>query len=198
MSYSAKNSLKVWVSNTAYPTAGGAANTLAQLPAGEIGFYDASTNLLLYNGTGTGYYAWRKLDGQILKSKVFTQSGTYASAILKAYSVPIMQKQTITVPTATASTFYQIRIEMKLVGMLGEYFKHGNYQTAASGDSTTTIATALALSLNNNLAREHKEYFTITSSGADVIIEQKLLPYVRGKKTGPSCSFQGYVISSRS
>ena len=193
--YSAKNSLKVWVSNAAAPTAGGAANTLAQLPAGEIGFYDASTNLLLYNGTGTGYYAFRKPDGQILKSRTLVQSGTYINAnpFLKTYVAPTMQKQTITVPAISASTFYQIRVEMKLVGMLGEYFKHGNYQTAASGDTLANTCQKLAESLIANLAREQKPYFTITYTGTTVVIEQKLLPYVRGKKRGRPVAFRAML-----
>lgn len=187
MSYSAKNSLKVWASNASGPSS---ASTLALLPVGEVGFFTALGVAIAT--TGTGNFCYRKADGQILKSKEFTFAAAWKSSI-KAYAAPTMQKQTVTVPVATASTFFQIRVEMKLVGMLGEYFKHGNYQSSASGDTTTTIATALAASLNANLAREHKEYFTITSSGADVIIEQKLLPYVLGKKRGRPVAFRAML-----
>ena len=185
--YSAKNSLKVWVSNSEGPST---AATLAALPVGEIGFFTALGVAIAT--TGTGNLCYRKADGQVLKSKEFTFAAAWKSSI-NAYAAPTMQKQTVTVPVATASTFFQIRLEMKLVGMLGEYFKHGNYQSAASGDTTTTIATALAASLNANLAREQKSYFTITSSGDGVIIEQKLLPYVRGKKRGRPVAFRAML-----
>jgi len=181
--YSAKNSLKVWVSNASGPSM---AATVATLPVGEIGFFDATGAAIATTGTGSFWY--RKADGQAIKGTEMT----YASAwkgFIKAYAAPTMETQTVTISAATVGETYQLRIEMKLPGMQGEYFKHGNY-VAVTGDTTTTIATALTLSINNAMAREKKDYFTITSVGAVITIVTKLLPYVRGKKQGRPAWFK--------
>lgn len=188
MSYSSKNSLKVGVSNAAGPSV---AATLATLPTGEIGFFDAAGAAIAT--TGTGFLCHRRSDGQVLRSDAITFSSAWKSSI-KAYAAPTVEVQTVTFTTATASTLYQVRLEMKLPGMNGSYIKHGNYVSAASGDNTTTIATALALSLNNALAREDKEYFTITSGAGTVIVTAKLLPYIRGKKSGHPVWFKTSLI----
>jgi len=175
--YSAKNSLKCWVSNASNPSVLG---TLATLPVGEIGFFD-STGAAIAT-TGTGSFCYRKADGQVIKSKPVTFGAAWKNSIV-AYAAGTLESQTVTISTATVGETYQVRLEIKLPGMQGEYIKHGNH-VAVTGDSTTTIATALTLSLNNAMAREGKSYFTITSNAAIITIQNKLLPYVRGKKQG--------------
>jgi hypothetical protein len=188
MSYSNKNSLKVFVSNATGPSV---ATTLATLPVGEIGFFTAAGAAIAT--TGTGHLCYRRADGQVIMSDQVTFASAWKSSI-KAYAAPTMEVQTVTFSTATASTLYQVRLEMKLPGMNGSYIKHGNYVSAASGDTTTTIATALAASLNKALAREDKEYFTITSGAGTVIVTAKSLPYVRGKKSGHPVWFKTSLI----
>jgi hypothetical protein len=176
--YSAKNSLKCWVSNASGPSM---AVTLATLPVGEIGFFDAIGAVI--TTTGTGSFCYKKADGQVIRSKPITYAAAWKNSIV-AYAAGTLESQTVTISTATVGETYQVRLEVKLPGMQGEYIKHGNY-VAISGDTTTTIATALAASLNAAMAREGKSYFTITTAGNNVItIQNKLLPYVRGKKQG--------------
>ena len=52
--YSAKNNLKVWVSNATGPSL---ASTLITLPAGEVGFFTAAGAAI---ATGTGHICFRK------------------------------------------------------------------------------------------------------------------------------------------
>lgn len=177
--YSAKNSLKVFVSPYSTPSS---QLTVEELLVNEIGFYDEQGNLAI---SGLGFFYWRKTGGQVIKSKLINFAGWSG---VQSYAAPTYEVQTITVPTATAGELYQARIECKIPGMQGEYIKHGNHK-AISGDTTTTIATALAASLNLALTREGKDYFTITSSTADVIITAKVQPYVKGKKPGRPISF---------
>lgn len=191
--YSAKNSLKVFVSNKAnFATIG---TTLKTLPIGEIGFFSetgalvgSSVAVLGPSGIGTGFFAWRKADGQVERGKTFTFTGWAANR--KQYAAPTLERQTVTVPTATVGEPYQLRIEMFLPGMQGNYYKHGNY-VAVTGDTTTTIATALCASMNAAMAREKKDYFTVSNSNsATITIVTKLLPYVRGKKQGRPAWFR--------
>lgn len=186
--YSAKNNLKVWVSNATGPSL---ASTLITLPAGEVGFFTAAGAAIAT--TGTGHICFRKPDGQVLKSKEVTFSSAWKSGI-KAYAAPAMGTQTVTVSTATVGQQYQLRIEMVIPGMQGPYFKHGNY-VAVSGDTTTTIATALVNSINAAMAREDKDYFTISNSSSNVItIVAKLQTYVRGKKQGRPPVFRASLV----
>lgn len=194
--YSAKNSLKVLISNKANFCSMG--TTLKTLPVGEIGFFDetgallgSSVAVLGASGIGTGFFAIRKADGQILKGKTFTSTGWALAK--KAYAAPTMETQTVTISTATAGQQYQLRIEMVIPGMQGPYFKHGNY-VAVSGDTTSTIATALAASINAALAREDKEYFTITAASNVITIVAKLQNYVRGKKQGRPPVFRSSLV----
>jgi len=183
MSYSAKNTLKVFVSPySTYSTQ----LTVAELLVNEIGFYDAAGNIA---ASGAGYFHWRKSDGQVQKSKLITFAGWSG---IKSYAAPTMEVQTITVPSNDIGVLYQVTIETKLPGMQGEYIKHGNHKTI-TGDTTTSIATALALSLNNNFTREENSYFTITSSSADVIITSKLQTYKKAKFQGRPLNFKAFL-----
>lgn len=184
--YSAQNTLKVLISNFASPTSGTTTTTLAALPEGEIGFY-TEAGLLLPTGVGTGFFAFRRTDGQVVKSKTFTFTGWTATK--NAYAAPTMETQTVTVSTATAGETYQLRIEAQIPGMQGPYFKHGNY-VAQTGNTTTDIAAALVTSINAALAREKKTWFTVTSSGAVITIVAVLQDYVRGKKQGRPIVFR--------
>ena len=189
--YSGKNSLKVWISNYTYPYMAANTDTLNHLPAGAIGFY-TEAGVLCPDGTGTGFIAFRRPDGTLLKSKTFTSATTWLNR-RHVYAAPTMETQTIAV-TATASTLYQIRIEMKIPGVGGSYIKHGNYMSAASGDTATTIGDALVASLKANFAREEKDYFTITNATGTISIVAKLQPYVRGKLYGKPVSFKTSLI----
>jgi hypothetical protein len=188
MSYSSKNSLKVFVSNKSEPCSPG--TTLKTLAIGEIGFFNEETGALVgsnASGIGAGIFAWRKANGQVEKSKSFTFTGW--AATLKAYAAPTMCTQYVDIASVTVGETYQITVEMKIPGMGGNYIKHGNY-VAVTGDTTTTVATALALSINNSFARESKSYFTITSSTNRITVVAKLLDYVRGKKQGRPAWFK--------
>jgi hypothetical protein len=182
MSYSAQNSLKVFISNFASPTSGTTTTTLAALPVGEIGFY-TEAGLLLPTGIGTGFFALRRtLDSQIVKSKTFTTTTGWSTK--RAYSAPTLESQALTVVAAN-STLYQIQLEMKIPGLGGNYIKHAQYKSAASGDTATTIGDALVASLKANLLREGKDsFFTITNATGTITIQNALLTYVRGKKKG--------------
>jgi hypothetical protein len=189
--YSAKNNLKVWVSNFSYPYMAANTDTLSNLPAGAIGFY-TEAGVLLPDGTGTGFIAFRKPNGQVLRSKSFTSAVTWLNR-RKVYTAPTLGTQTLTV-TAVASTVYQVELEFLLPGLGQSYMLHGNYKSAASGDDATAIAAALTLSLNNALIRTQKtEYFTITSALGVITIVTKLRPYVRGKLQGHPVWFKSRV-----
>ncbi len=181
--YSTKNTLKVMVS----PFTGESAQAaLADLPVGEIGFYDNAGDIIAAGGTGSFYF--KKADGTVIKSKEMTFVASPWAGIT-SYAAPTMEVQTVTVPSAVAGDLYQLRVEMKIPYMQGEYIKHGNHK-AITGDTTSTIATALAASINAGLSREEKTYFTIAGSTADVVITQLAQPYVKAKKQGAPIAFK--------
>ena len=182
--YSTKNSLKVFVSPLL-----GQTNLLnvTDLKEGELGFFNKATGALIADGIGEGYFALMK-DSIVLKSKALTFAG-YA-ADLKDYTAPTLRQETIAVPTATTGALYQINVEIKIPGIRGEYFLHGSH-VAVSGDSTTTIATALAASLNSQLTREGKtNLLTVSSATATITITSILQNYVQGKLHGRPASFR--------
>jgi len=183
MGYSAKNNLKVFVSPF---TAQSNQTILSDLQIGEIGFYDRAGAIA---ASGLGRFAWKKADGTVIRSKEITFAGW---AGIQSYAAPTMEVQTITVPTATAGVLYQVTIETKLPGMQGEYIKHGNHK-AITGDTTTTIAAALAASLNANFSREENSYFTITTSTNTVIITAKLQSYKKAKFQGRPLNFKSLL-----
>jgi hypothetical protein len=184
--YSAKNSLKVWISNFSYPFMSTSASTIVDLPVGGIGFY-TEAGVLLPDGTGTGFVAFRRPDGSLLKSKVFTSATTWLNR-LNGYTAPGLEKVKL-VPVAANSTLYQVRIEMQIPGMGGSYIKHGQYKS----DGTATIAEivdGLVTSLTNAFSREPQSYFTFSNVGNELVIETKHLTYVRGKKSGRPAWFK--------
>ena len=187
--YSAQNSLKVFVSPFLGVTN---ALTIDALPEGEIGLFNASTGALL--ASGTGIIALRK-DGKVLKSKPVTLATSWA-ANTDSYAAPTLKTSTITIPTATAGEAYQLAVEVKIPGMRGEYFYYGNHVAPATGATTTTIATALAASINAQLAREGKtSYLTVTSSGAVITIVSVLQPFALGKFRGKQTDFVARLIN---
>jgi len=180
MDYSAKNNLKVFVSPYSTPSS---QLTVDALLVNEIGFYDAQGDLA---ASGLGYFYWRKSNGKVQKSKLINFAGWSG---IQSYAAPTLEVQRVTVPSATAGELYQLRVEMKLPFMEGEYIKHGNYK-AVSGDSTTTIAAALVASINAAFAREGKSYFTIENTGAAIDITQLAQTYVKAKKQGLPISYK--------
>jgi len=181
--YSTKNSLKTFVSPFIGSTAAASVGTL---PEGEIGFFSATTGLIIAGGIGTGYIAQMK-NGEILKSKVFAFAGFVAET--KDYTTPALRTSTLTVATAVTGKTYQITVESKIPGMRGEFFHHGTH-VAAAADTTTIIAAALAASLNASLTREGKtEYLTVTSAVAIITIVSKLPTYIQGKKLGKQTDY---------
>jgi len=181
--YSTNNSLKVFVSPYSTPST---QLTVDALTVGEIGFYNAADAIAT---SGDGYFVWKKSDSTIKRSCLITSFVGWTSATT-VYSAPTLRTVTVTVPTNTVGQVYQLRLMMRLVGMEGEYFKHGNYM-CVTGNSTTDIATGLTTSINAALLREGKEdYFTITSSSAIITIVSTLQPYVKGKKLGDQVQFE--------
>lgn len=180
---SSKNSLKVFVSPFMGSTS--AANVSA-LPEGELGFFESNTGDLIAGGIGTGYFGLKR-NGEVIKSTVLTFAGFVADTV--AYSAPTLRTSTITVPSATTGKTYQLNVEVKIPGMRGEFYYHGNH-VAQSGDTTTDIATALAATLNSQLTREGKSQFlTVTSAAAVITIVSVLPKYVKGKKLGRPTDF---------
>lgn len=181
---SAQNNLKVFVSPLLGPTN---LLTVNDLVEGELGFFNKTTGALIAAGSGEGYFALMK-NGVILKSKPMTLSAGYATT-LKSYAAPTVKTATVTVSTATAGETYVLSVEDKLVGMRGEQYFHGTY-VAQTGDTVTTIATALVSSINNQLAREGKtSYLTITNAAGVITIVTNLQTYVEGKFKGRPVDF---------
>lgn len=189
--YSAKNSLKAWISNASGPSI---AATLAALPEGEIGFFDA---LGAVATTGPGYICYRKPGGQVLMSKLTTFSAAWKT-LVQAYAAPTLEVRRVVIPTPAANTTYQIRVEMKWPGMQGDFIKHANYVTGSVAPSANDLATYLRTSLTNAFNREDKQYFTVGGSAANVDLTALLLPYVRGKKQGRPISFKMSLVSPAS
>lgn len=182
--YSVKNSFKVFVSPFIGPT--NVAN-VSDLPEGEVGFFESDTGDLIAGGIGTGYLAKLK-NGIVYKSEVFTFAG-FAAAV-KSYSAPTPKQATVTIPSAVASTTYLLDIEIKFDNMRNGFNLVGEYTTAASGDTTTTIAAGLVAAINAQLTKEGKtDLLTVTSNLAVITIVSKTRTAVVGKKFGRPVSF---------
>lgn len=171
---SQKNVLQVLASDFTGPQA--TQNALADLPAGELAFYDKTNTR---QTSGAGRFVLNN-GGKFIESNYLA---AFAGWSLKSYAAPILRVETVTIPTPVAGKVYIVQVILDIKGMTGKYIKHGVYK-AQSGDTATDVATALALSLNKAIAREGSTAITVTSSVADVIITGVLQDYVEGKKLG--------------
>ena len=171
--YSAKNSLKVFVSSYTAPTN---QTTLDALEAGGVGFYDKAGNLAT---SGEGYIFFKKPNGQLVKSRKFDN---FPGWNIQSYTAPVYERQNLAVDQAIAGELYQITILLYPHGMGGALVKHGNY-VARQGQTTTDIAAGLVASINAALAREGEQYITVSNNTNTISIDQVPGDYKVGKKT---------------
>lgn len=109
------------------------------------------------------------------------------SATCKAYAAKVLRSDTITINTAIVGQIYNIRIVFRNWGSgssENQYFKYTGAYKAVTGDTTTTIATALTALAVTNLSREPVGLLTVTSSGAVITITEIVQPFVKGKQQG--------------
>ena len=105
----------------------------------------------------------------------------------KAYAAKVLRSDTITINTAVVGQTYNIRFVFRNWGSgsaENQYFKYSGTYKAVTGDTTTTIATALTALAVTNFAREATPLLTITSSGAVITITEIAQPWVKGKQQG--------------
>jgi len=187
--YTTKNSLKTFISTLLEPTN---ITNVSLLQEGELGFFEKDTGDLISDGIGEGFFALMK-NSEVLRSDILTFAG-YAAA-LKSYSAPTLKSSTITIPSATVGATYVLNVEIKLVGMSGEFFLTASY-TAVTSDSTTDVAAALVANLNAQLVREKKtDYLTVSNASAVITISSKLRSYVQGKLQGRPAEFNSRLTS---
>jgi len=105
----------------------------------------------------------------------------------KAYAAKVLSSDTITINTAVVGQTYNIRIVFRNWGSgspENQYFKYTGTYKAVTGDTTTTIATALKNLAITNFSREAVPLLTFSSSGAVITITEVAQPFVRGKQQG--------------
>jgi hypothetical protein len=132
----------------------------------------------------------KHLDGRVRKSDVIDPDKlTYYKK--QAPVSEVLPSAVVTVGTATAGDLYEIVIRIWNDGSLSRdnvIFLNGSYQ-AVSGDTTTTIATALAAAVSASQTRMGQSYFTITPSTNTITFQSIKLPFVTGKKDGRAIDF---------
>ena len=188
--YSQKNVLQVFVSK--FNVASAASVLLKNLPDGAIGLFAESTEVSVTSlAAGTaGFVAFN--DGGVIKRGATILNGA-AVADIAAHVAQVARKEKVTVSAAVAGEYYQVTLTIKDENGMGEEMLQGVCKAVAA-DTTTTIATALALSLNRSLARRGTSEVTVTSAAADVVIETKPKAYVPGRKKGGFQSF-GFAMN---
>jgi hypothetical protein len=105
----------------------------------------------------------------------------------KAYAAKKLRSDTITINTAVAGQTYNIRFVFRNWGSgsaENQYFKYSGTYKAKTGDTTTTIATALTNLAITNFAREATPLLTFTSNGAVITVTEIAQPWVKGKQQG--------------
>jgi len=105
----------------------------------------------------------------------------------KAYAAKVLRSDTITINTAVVGQTYNIRFVFRNWGSgssENQYFKYSGTYKCKTGDTTTTIATALTALAVTNFAREATPLLTITSSGAVITVTEIAQPFVKGKQQG--------------
>lgn len=105
----------------------------------------------------------------------------------KAYAAKRLRSDTITINTAVVGQTYNIRFVFRNWGSgsaENQYFKYSGTYKAVTGDTPTTIATALTALAVTNFAREATPLLTITSAGAVITITEIAQPFVKGKQQG--------------
>jgi hypothetical protein len=105
----------------------------------------------------------------------------------KAYAAKTLRQDTITINTAVVGQTYNIRIVFRNWGSgsaENQYFKYTGTYKCKTGDTTTTIATALHDLAEINFAREAVPLLSFTTSGADIVITEVAQPWVKGKQQG--------------
>jgi len=162
-------------------------NALADLPVGELAFYDKTNTR---QPSGAGRFVLNN-GGKFIESNYLAD---FAGWDLKSYTAPELRVETVTIPTPVVGSVYIVQVILDIHGMTGKYIMHGVYK-ALTGDTATNVATAVALSLNNAITREGSTAITVTSSGADVIITGKMQTYVAGKKLGFQVPFTASLSS---
>jgi len=166
------------------------ATTLATLPVGEIGFFDAANAIA---ASGAGRFVLNN-GGVLIESSFVKSFAGWASA--KAYAAPVLHKETLVLTGAVVvGSLYLLRVEMDIKGMTGKYIKEAPHR-AITGDTTATIATALKNAMVAALIREGNTALTVTNPApSNVVIEGVLQPYVPGKKLGNAVPFRTSITS---
>jgi len=184
--YSAKNSLKVFVSTYTGPTN---QPTLGALEAGAMGFYDEAGNLAT---SGAGYIHYKKPNGQVVKSRKFDSFPGWGGT--QSFASPMNEIQQVTIPSATAGAYYQATLTVYPIGVGGAVILHGNY-TAKTGDTAVDIATGLATSLQNALDRMGYEDVEVNNT-SDVLSAASNFPeYIVGRKNWRPARFKLQLTS---
>ena len=184
--YSQKNVVQVFVSK--YVGTAAAAVALKALKEGSIALFDANTELAVdavAKGV-PGFVAFND-KGVIKRGKTFLSGAAVADIIAPVAVTP--RKEVVTVPTAVEGEYYQITLTIIRDNGMGEEMLQGVH-VAKAADTSSSIATALALSLNRSLDRRGVHEVTIVAAAATVEITSASKKYVPGRKQGGIQSFR--------
>ena len=185
MSYSQFHVLQVFPCGFTGIVSGSGLNTVALLPVGEIGFFDSANAL---QATGAGRIVMRLSSTEILESNYLDNFAGWGAT---SYAAPTYHTETVTVATAVADTYYELRVEVDIKGMTGKMIKKGVHKSLSSGSTVTTIATALVASINAALTREGLDAnFTVSNAAGVITILTNERTYDPGKKSGAAMRFK--------
>jgi len=151
------------------------------------------------SGGAAGQYvdAVKTVDNELYLKFINANTQTVATPLIpiskiksvssKAYAAKVLRSDTITINTAVVGQTYNIRFVFRNWGSgssENQYFKYSGTYKAVTGDTTTTIATALTALAVTNFSREATPLLTITSSGAVITVTEIAQPWVKGKQQG--------------
>lgn len=151
------------------------------------------------SGGAAGQYvgAVKTVDNELYLKFINANTQTVATPLIpiskiksvssKAYAAKTLRQDTITINTAVVGQTYNIRIVFRNWGSgsaENQYFKYTGTYKCKTGDTTTTIATALTALAVTNFAREATPLLTFTSSGAVITVTEVAQPWVKGKQQG--------------
>jgi hypothetical protein len=132
----------------------------------------------------------KHLDGRVRKSDTINpEKITYFKKVSPTGET--LPSATVTVGAAVVGDLYEIMIRIWNDGSLGKddvMFLNGSY-TAVTGDTTTSIALALANNLKAAQTKMGQSWFTITPNAAVITLQSTALPFVVGKKDGRAIEF---------
>jgi hypothetical protein len=183
---SQKNVVQVLVSDL---NAQSNAANVAALPNGELGFFKKDNTAGIAGDEGR--YVLRIDANNIIESSYIKK---FVAWTLGAYVPAVAHVETVTITTVEVGTVYILDVEQKIKGQTGVFVQKGIYK-AITGDTVTTIATALTKSLNASLAREGNTVITATSALGVITITGVAQDYVPHKKDGRFVRFNTGLVS---